>query len=337
MVDLRSRRWRYWAWGIGTVVIVTAILLAFLLGPWRQAYLDQRRLTEQQQAIPPMSQFVPDTVTGRQDIAYGSDERETLDVWFPRDLAAREALPAIVWVHGGGWIGGSKADIAPYIQILAGKGFTTIGVNYSLAPDQEFPRQIQQLNAALGYVTQHAEELHVDPSQIVLAGDSGGAHIAAKLAAGVTDSTAAEALDLMPAVQPEQLAGLILACGAFDLGALVDDVGGVVKDYVEAYVGTTSLKRRLARASVDDGVTRAFPPTWLSGGNADPLTPQVKEFASTLTSRGVDVETMFWAKDHAPPLGHEYQFNLGLAESVKTLESAVAFAQKHTSPAGAVR
>lgn len=331
MIDVRSRKVQYWALGIGIVVMVTAILLAFLLGPWRQAYLDQRRLTQQQQAVPPMSQFVPDTVTGRQDIAYGSDERETLDVWFPKDLAAKEALPVIVWVHGGGWIGGSKADIAPYIQILAGKGFTTIGVNYSLAPGQEFPGQIQQLNAALGYVTEHAEELHVDPSQILLAGDSGGAHIAAQLAAGVTDEAAAEALELTPTVQPDQLAGLILACGAFDLRALVDDVGGVVKDYVEAYIGTTALESRLVKASVDRGVTASFPPTWLSGGNADPLTPQVKKFASKLKSQGVDVETMFWPKDQSPPLGHEYQFNLGLAESVRTLDSAVAFAQKVTA------
>lgn len=331
MRDLTSRKVRYWTMAIGATIVVIAILVGVVVSPWGQAYREQRRLAAQQRAVPPMSQFVPDTVTGRQDIPYGGEDREKLDVWFPQDLAAGETLPVIVWVHGGGWIGGSKSEIAPYIQILASKGFTTIGVDYSLAPGEQYPRQIQQLNAALGYVTQHAAELHVDPDRIMLAGDSGGAHISAKLAAAVTDPAAAADMELTPTVRPDQVVGLILACGAFDLHALVDDVGGVVKDYVQAYLGTTVLGSLLTKASVDGGVTQAFPPTWLSGGNADPLTPQVKEFAATLKSRGVDVETMFWPEDQSPPLGHEYQFNLGLAESIRTLESAAAFARDHTT------
>lgn len=328
-----SRKVRYWALGIGAACALFAIVAAVVLSPWGQAYREQQQLAAQQKAVPPMSQFVPDTVTGRQDIAYGSGEREKLDVWFPRDLAAGETLPVIVWVHGGGWVSGSKTDIAPYIQILASKGFTTIGVNYSLAPGERYPRQIQQVNAALGYVVAHAAELRVDPDRILLAGDSGGAQIAAQLAAGVTNPATAAELGLTPTLRPDQLAGLILACGAFDLRTLVD-AGGILKDYVEAYIGTTLLGSRLTEASVDQGVTSAFPPTWLSGGNADPLTPQVEDFAATLTSRGVEVETMFWPKNQSPPLGHEYQFNLGLAESFKTLDSAIAFARDRTTLPG---
>ncbi|WP_396047735.1 alpha/beta hydrolase [Aeromicrobium sp. UC242_57] len=246
---------------------------------------------------------MPEGVTGRQNLAYGDDDRETLDVWFPADLAATEALPVIVWVHGGGWIGGSKDDIAPYAQILASRGFTTIGVNYSLAPGERYPRQVQQANTALDFVTRRAGELHVDPARILLAGDSGGAHIAAQLAAGITDPATADELELVPAVQPQQVAGLLLACGAFDLRALVDDVGGVVEQYVDAYLGTTLLDSLLGKASVNRGVTDAFPATWLTGGNADPLTPQVKAFAATLQDKGVDVETLFWPAKHSPPLG----------------------------------
>lgn len=316
---MRSRT--IWIVAISVTVLVASSVAAGLV-------VVSRRPHTPPQVVPPMSQFVPDTVTGRQDIAYGSGDRETFDVWFPRGLAPEATLPVIVWVHGGGWIGGSKTDIAPYIQILASKGFTTIGVNYSLAPDQEYPGQVHQLNAALEYVKMHAAELHVDPDRILLAGDSGGAHIAAQLAAGVTDPAAAQRLDLTPSVDADQLAGLILACGAFDLGALTHDVGGIVKDYVDAYIGTTARDSALRKASVE--VTPAFPSTWLSGGNADPLTPQVKDFAKALTSTGVEVDTMFWPKKQSPPLGHEYQFNLGLAESVKTLESAVAFARSRT-------
>lgn len=314
---------------IAAAAVGAIVLLAWLLNPVRESFLQQRELQQQQQSAPPMTDFVPATVTGVQGLAYGAQPRERMDVWFPENTPAGQRLPVIVWVHGGGWIGGSRANVTPYAQILAGRGFATVGLDYSLAPGARFPTQVQQLDAALSYLAAHADALHVDPDRIVLAGDSGGAHIAAQLAAAVTDPSTAAAMGVTPAVQPDQLAGLLLACPALDLRRMAR-LGGVVEDYVEAYAGTTSDEARLTAASVGPGVTEAFPPTWLATGNADPLTPQVETFAKLLTSAGVDVDSMFWADDHDPPLGHEYQFNLGLAESLETLESAVAFARRHT-------
>ncbi len=105
-----------------------------------------------------------------------------LDVFFPSEIESLETLPTIVWVHGGGWVSGSKDQIANYLRILAGKGFTVVGVGYSIAPGKTYPPPIRQVNAALTYLTRNAEQLHVDPKSLVLAGDSGGAHIASQLA-----------------------------------------------------------------------------------------------------------------------------------------------------------
>ncbi|RLV51396.1 alpha/beta hydrolase, partial [Aeromicrobium phragmitis] len=63
----------------------------------------------------------------------------------------------------------------------------------------------------------------------------------------------------------------------------------------------------------------------VTGGNADPLTPQGKAFAERLTAAGVDVTTMFWPDDYTPALQHEFQFDLRLEAAQETLAATRAF------------
>jgi acetyl esterase/lipase len=66
----------------------------------------------------------------------------------------------------------------------------------------------------------------------------------------------------------------------------------------------------LALGSVVDHITPAFPPTFVTVGNADPLRVHSEALADRLAARGVEVDTVFWPETHEPPLGHEYQFDL---------------------------
>jgi acetyl esterase/lipase len=86
-----------------------------------------------------------------------------------------------------------------------------------------------------------------------------------------------------------------------------------------------STNPRFATASVVNYVTAAFPPTFISAGNADRLLPQSLAFADALAARGVRVERLFFPKDHAPPLPHEYQFNLDNDDGKRALERSVTF------------
>ncbi len=76
-------------------------------------------------------------------------------------------------------------------------------------------------------------------------------------------------------------------------------------------------------------VTAAFPPAFISVGNADPLAPHSEELARALVAKGVSVETLFFHPDHQPPLGHEYQFDLDGEAGQRALERAVDFLQRH--------
>lgn len=272
----------------------------------------------------PMTHYTPTSVGGSRDVAYGSAAQEKLDVWFPDGVRPDHPLPTVVWVHGGGWISGDKSYVGPYLQILAARGFTTVGINYSLAPKTRYPTQVDQVNKALGYLKAHATTLGIDPSQIVLAGDSGGAQIAAQVAALTTNPALASDLDIVPALQPSDLSGTLLASGTYDIAASVK-LGGHAADYVDAYLGTTTDKTLLERSSVTNHVTKQFPPTWVTGGDADPLTPQAKTFTQKLKDLGVPVTTVFKRVAPDPPLIHEYQFNLALKTSQAALRSAEEF------------
>jgi acetyl esterase len=112
---------------------------------------------------------------------------------------------------------GSKDDIANYGRILAARGYAVVGVDYSIAPGAKYPKPVQQVNTALAYLVTNGSRLHLNTSNIVLAGDSAGAHIAAQLANVVSVPSYAELLGITPAISRLQLRGLVLFCGAYDV------------------------------------------------------------------------------------------------------------------------
>jgi len=76
--------------------------------------------------------FVPEGISERLDIPYGPGRRCRLDVFRPE--GAIGPLPVVVWVHGGGWIGGTKDSLRDYLRVLASHGHVTVGVDYTWAP-----------------------------------------------------------------------------------------------------------------------------------------------------------------------------------------------------------
>lgn len=278
-----------------------------------------------------LARHVPAGIAEQLDLPYDASDRSArLDVFYPAAVEGTvEALPTIVWVHGGAWISGSKGHVANYLRILAGEGFTTVGLDYSIAPGATYPTPVRQVNVALGYLVREAHRLHIDASRIVLAGDSAGAHIAAQVANLVTAPPYAKAVGIVPAIGPECLRGALLFCGPYDLVAAARDgsFGGFVRSVLWAYLGTKDFAGdpRVAEASVARHVTAAFPPAFISVGNADPLTGQSRVLAEALVDAGATVETLFYPDDHRPALHHEYQFYLDSADGRLALERSLTF------------
>jgi acetyl esterase/lipase len=91
-----------------------------------------------------------------------ADPDAYVDVHYPAEAGrAGRALPTVVWVHGGGWVSGTRTQVGNYARVLAARGFTVVSVDYSISPHATYPTRVRQVNAALGYLVRHAARLHI--------------------------------------------------------------------------------------------------------------------------------------------------------------------------------
>lgn len=270
------------------------------------------------------------------------DDDAMLDVYFPED-ADRDGtlLPTVVWTHGGAWISGSKDDDVAYFQLIAAEGYTVVSLDYSLGPEKTYPTAVHQINDALAYLQDNAERFHIDIANVIMAGDSAGAQLTSQIAALITNPEYAATSGITPSLSPEQLKGVILNCGIYDMRVFLergDLIKGSVLGWgtgvtVWAYTGSRDHDSpALDEMSTIDHVTAEYPPAFITGGNNDPLTDaQSKPLAEKLDGLGVDTTTLFYPADHQPALGHEYQFDLDNTDGQNALKEILAFIRTHVA------
>jgi len=328
----RRRPWRRTKITLGVIVSVLLVVgVVASLTPWPSAMLI-RAVFEQGGAatVKEMTPYVPDDEQLREEtgVQYADGGGATTFDLFTQ-AAAGEVQPTVVWVHGGAWISGESGNVDPYLRILAAQGYTTIALNYTLGPEGTYPTAVNQLNDALTYIDQHAEELSVDASQIVLAGDSAGAQLASQLATLITNPRYADLLGIQPSLAADQVAGVILNCGVYDLRAMAELQGLFawgLKASLWAYTGTKDWSELASGATMStiEFVNADFPPTYISGGNGDPLTwLQSIPLSQRLDELGVTVTELFWPAPHEPQLPHEYQFHLDLEDAQTALTATI--------------
>jgi acetyl esterase len=299
-------------------VLAFAVYLAFQISPWPSALLVRHNLDQQGIMVARfLNGHSPSDVQQQLNERYDDDVDALLDVYTPSDQP-RSKLPVVVWVHGGGWVAGSKDFIAGYLKVLASKGYAAVGVNYSLAPGKTYPTPVRQINSALAYLTRNAERLHLDPSKFVLAGDSAGAQIAAQAALIITSPSYATEMGIAPSIESSDLRGVILYCGFFEARHVIFGTSprtllwSNLRTMFWSYFGVKDFRSdpRLVQFSIIQSMTEGFPNTFISVGNADQLAPQSYRLAEIAEGRGVPVDKLFFPETYKPPLTHEYQFNL---------------------------
>lgn len=120
------------------------------------------------------------------DLPYASttDPHQRLDLYLPRERR-RGPLPVIIYLHGGGWSHGDKADgAARLMDFVRGGWYAGVSVNYRLSGEATWPAPLHDVKAAVRWVRGNAERFALDPARIGVWGRSAGAHLALML--GVT-------------------------------------------------------------------------------------------------------------------------------------------------------
>lgn len=331
-----------WLWRTLAVLagLVVVAVLVFTVSPWpsaliiRQVFQDGAKKTA---AI--MAPYAPKSgVDSVLDVQYATDSTQPyvkasgftqLDVFYPTGTTTQ--LGTVIWTHGGAWVSGNKVNDRSYFEILASKGYTVVGLNYTYGPEAQYPTAVFELNQAHQFLLDNAEKFHIDPNAIVLAGDSAGAQLTSQLATLITSPAYAQEMDLTPALTPAQLQGVVLNCGVYEVTTLIGEKGilGWGDDIsLWSYTGDRDLANSaaVAQMSTINFVTADFPVTYISGGNADPLTAgNSQPFAAKLQSLGVNVTELFWPANYTPALPHEYQFKLNLDAAQTALTQTLAF------------
>lgn len=101
-----------------------------------------------------------------------------------------ERLPALLWIHGGGYcLGAMESDDNVVRQIAKAVGSVIVSVEYRLAPEHPFPAALNDCSTALQWLADNTDTLAVDPARIAIGGISAGAGLAAGLALYVRDKT----------------------------------------------------------------------------------------------------------------------------------------------------
>lgn len=164
-----------------TTASIVAVLLALGSVGLAQQQNRQRRPRPKPLTVEQVKKQVPSEVKWIPDISYREGhEKWKLDLAMPAERGEK-LRPALVIVHGGGWVGGDKriGQWARYPIEYAENGYVAISVNYRLIQDAPFPACVEDVKCAVRWLRAHAKEYNVDPKRIGGYGNSAGAHLVA--------------------------------------------------------------------------------------------------------------------------------------------------------------
>ena len=258
----------------------------------------------------------PGKIELKRGIAYArhGDLRLLADVAMP---AAKGVHPAVLLVHGGGWMAGRKEQMGALAERLARRGYTAVTINYRLAPKHKFPAQIEDCKAALRWMRTHAATYRIDPLRVAGYGFSAGGHLVALL--GTSDkSHGLEGADAKAGSPSTRLQCVVAGGAPCDFRLLPPDVkmlaywlGGTRREKPEAY----------AKASPAKFISKDDPPTFFFHGARDRVVPRVSSalMAAQMTTAGIEVE--FYT---VPEAGHVKSFF-----DTTAADKATAFLDKH--------
>ena len=208
------------------------------------------------------------------DIPYGPLPDEKLDLCQPKGVAGER--PAVILIHGGGWISGDKQEFDGLCLMLARHGFVAATVRYRLAVSSVattyWPAQIVDVQLAVRWLRMLAPSLRVDPQRVCAWGDSAGGHLAVYLGTHQTthegDVAASQMLNMSPHVSC-----VVDEFGPVDLTESRD--APLAGDLLTLFGGTSYEQNPALYRDFSPtfAVTDQSAPTLIVQGNRDTLVP----------------------------------------------------------------
>jgi acetyl esterase/lipase len=205
--------------GVGgqTLPMIKTILLVLFFalvafGGWFWMKTDPQKLDFGDRIAPGKAEYRGRPTVG---IAYGTDERQKLDIYVPTSKAAKP-YPVLIFFHGGAWRDGERDGYGFLGRAFAARGIVTVIADYRKAPNVRFPAFVEDTASAIAWVNSNIGKHRGDPARMFIMGHSAGAHIA-MLAALDKRWLKTKGLD------PDIIKGVIGLAGPYDFLPLTTD------------------------------------------------------------------------------------------------------------------
>lgn len=267
------------------------------------------------------------------NITYGKagDTELKLDLARPQ---GNGPFPAIVFIHGGGWSGGSRQAYRGEIQEAAKRGYVAATVSYRLMKYDEakketttatpiFPAQIHDAKAAIRWLRANAKKYHVDPDRIGVTGGSAGGHLS--LLVGLTDPSSGLEGESGNPQQSSRVQAVVNVFGPTDMAFCYEKSS--VAWIFRLFMGGTPAEaaERYKAASPITYVSKDDPPVLTLHGDQDALVPveQAKSLDDKMKAAGASHTLMVFKGQ-----GHGF----GGASGKKAADATWEFFDRHLKP-----
>jgi acetyl esterase/lipase len=256
-----------------------------------------RPLSAQQNSSAPSK---PASSPAHDNISYGVANGETLllDILEPANTDSAGPRPAIILIHGGGWVSFDKATMRPLAEFLALAGFVAVPINYRLFHDAStrWPAQLDDVQRAVRWLRANASKYNVDPNHIGAYGHSSGAQLALLL--GMLDTR--DNSDPALAKYSSRVQAVVDSSGPVDFTVHQDD--DAVKFFDEFLGGDYATHPEIWRAaSPIFHVSKSNAPILIIHGTRDEMVPiaQAQALDDALKKAGADVKFLSLDSDHS--------------------------------------
>jgi len=252
------------------------------------------------------------------NVAFHPDIAPRLDVYRPETGTGH---PVLIYVYGGSWRSGNKELYAPAAQRLLPSGLVLVIPDYTLFPKAGYPRQTEEIAAAIAWTLDHISDYGGDPQRVVLAAQSAGAQIAG-LALLEPRWLAAHHHTIA------ELRGFVGISGVYDFGAVLAHYGAnpQAREMLVEILGSLD---NAGPASPISHVTPDAPPALLIHGDADTTVPIGigRQFHERLQAAGVPSEFITF-----PGAGHaDILFRALTEQPPRLFDSIVSFVSRCTT------
>jgi acetyl esterase/lipase len=277
--------------------VIAVVALLFAMVPMATAQKKEQKKDQKEFKLPSSVELL-------RDVEFGSGGGRPLKMHIlrPKTLP-REAMPVLVWIHGGGWQNGSKESGLARLAPFAERGYLCASAEYRLSGEAIFPAQIEDCKCAIRFLRVKSKQFQLDPDRIGVWGSSAGGHLVSLL------GTSEYVRELEGKGGWQEFSSRVNAvcdfCGPSDFVKIVGKSDGAKGAVGKLLGGAPAEKLDLAKlASPVAHISKNAPPFLIVHGDKDNLVPleQAQILHEALKKAGVPV-TLHIAQGQGHGLG----------------------------------